>query len=113
MKNALFTAFKILIFLVLIGKVLNWFLNFNDETNLVLNTAMFTLIGIAYIVMGYVWDNKFLKLIISTCGVFLITMNFFSNNLTLEIIGIICILTPMFIARFYKGKNGAMNVSER
>lgn len=112
MKNVLFTTFRILIFLVLIGKVLNWFLNFNDEANQILNMAMFTLIGIAYIVIGYVWDNKLLKVVIATCGMFLIVINFFKNNLALDIIGIVCILTPMLIARFYKRENGEMNVPE-
>jgi len=102
MKNTVFTAFRILIFLILIGKVLNWFLNFSDETNKLLNIAMFTLIGVGYIVMGYVWDNKFKKIVITTCGAFLIIMNFFDNTVALGIIGIVCILIPMLIARFYK-----------
>ena len=112
MKKALYTAFKILLFFVLTGKILNWFMNFNDETNQVLNITMFTLIGIAYIVMGYVWDNKFRKIVITTCGFFLIVMNFFDNTVALAIIGIVCILIPMLIARLYKGEDGQMNVPE-
>ena len=112
MKNAHFTVYRILIALVLIGNILNWFLNFSDEINQILNMTMFSLIGIAYIVIGYVWDNKSLKIIIMTCGLFLIAMNFFGNYVTLDIIGIVCILTPLSIARFYKRENGEMNVTE-
>jgi hypothetical protein len=104
-KNAFFLIFKVLIALVLIGKILNWFLNFSDETNKALNVAMFSLIGIAYLVMGYVWDNKLTKTIIITCGAFLIAMNFFGKSVALDIIGIFCILTPLLIARFYKEKS--------
>lgn len=110
MKNAVYMTFTVLIFLVLTGKVLNWFLNFSDDTNRILNMAMFTLIGVAYIVMGYIWDGRFLKIVIATCGVYLIAMNFFSKNIALEIIGIVCILSPMLIVRFYKGKESGMNV---
>ncbi len=106
MKNAFFTAFKFLIALVLIEKILNWFLKFSNETSQVLNIIMFSLIGIAYIAVGYVWNNKLLKTVILTCGVFLITMNFFDDNLILEIVRIVCILTPMLVARFNKVKNG-------
>ena len=102
MKNKLFTAFRILIFLVLVGKVLNWFLDFTDETNQVLNMMMFTLIGFSYIVMGFVWDNRLTKVLVTTCGIFLIAMNFFPDSAALDIIGIACLLTPMLIARFYQ-----------
>ncbi|MBY0478982.1 MAG: hypothetical protein K2Q24_15145 [Chitinophagaceae bacterium] len=102
MKNILFTLFKILIAFVLVGKFLNWFLDFNDRTNQMLNSTMFTLIGITYIVMGNTWQHPFKKMTIITCGVYLIGMNFFNKHTALDIIGIICILVPMLIARFYK-----------
>ncbi|HYO20899.1 MAG TPA: hypothetical protein VER36_00755 [Flavisolibacter sp.] len=102
MKQTLHTIFTTLIFLVLGGKILSLILNFSDETDRILNTVMFTLIGIAYIVMGYVWDYRLLKIIITSCGLFLIGMNFFGNNVTLSIIGIFCVLIPMLIARFDK-----------
>lgn len=105
MKNILFTIFRILLALVILGKILNWFLNFNSEINDVLNIAMFSLIGIAYIGMGYVWKKSVIKIVIIACGVFLIVINFFRSSMVLDIIGIFCILIPMIIARFYKEKD--------
>ncbi len=102
MKNRLFTIFRICIFLVLFAKVLNWILHFSDETNSFLNMAMFFLIGIAYLVMGYLWDTIFTRIIITTCGLFLIAMNFVESSMFLNILRIFCILTPMLIARFSK-----------
>ena len=99
MKKTLHTIFTILIFAVLLGRMLSWVLNLNEDIDRMLNIGMFTLIGIAYIVMGFIWDNKILQLIILTCGVLLIVMNFLENNTLLNIIGIVCILTPMIIAR--------------
>jgi uncharacterized membrane protein (Fun14 family) len=113
MKKALYTVFSILIFLVLTGKALSWFLDLGDGTDRLLNVLMFTLIGIAYIVMGYAWDHKFLKIAITICGVFLIAMNFLRNNVALDVISIACILIPLLIARFYKAKNAGINVTER
>lgn len=109
MKNKIFTAFKILIALVLIGKILNWFLNFSQETNQQLNMAMFSLIGIAYVVMSYSWNQQLIRIGIISCGLFLIAMNFFPATTPLEIVGIICILAPMLIARFYKEKTAAVH----
>ena len=102
MKNRLFTIFRISISLVLFAKVLNWILHFSDETNSLLNMAMFTLIGIAYLVMGNVWDTMLARIIITTCGLFLIAMNFVESSIWFNIFRIVCILTPMLIARFSK-----------
>ena len=102
MKNILFTSFRVLLILVLIAKILNWFLKFSEETNQVLNAAMFCLIGVAYIYMGFVWDKKLVKLLIVFCGIFLILMNFVPERTWITIVGIVCILVPMIIARFQK-----------
>ncbi len=112
MKNAIFIVFKTLIALVLVGKVLNWFLDFSYGTNQLLNAAMFSLIGIAYLVVGFAWDSKLTKVVFITCGLFLIAMNFFEKNTILTIVGIICILTPMLIGRFYKEKEVELNTLE-
>ncbi|WP_445713876.1 hypothetical protein [Flavobacterium sp.] len=99
MKNILHKIFLILIGIVLIGKISNWFLNYSDETNQILNVGMFTLIGIAYLVGGFVWDKKLINIIFLVCGIYLIAMNFIGDFGLKSIIGIICILTPMLIAR--------------
>jgi len=91
---------------VLFGQILNWILKFNDKVEQLLNTAMFSLIGLAYIVLGYAQDNKMLRIIAIICGVYLIAGNFFEKNTLLKIIGLICLLTPVLIARFHKEKIG-------
>ncbi len=73
---------------------------------------MFSLIGVAYVVVGFAWNNKFTKIIFITCGLFLIAMNFIEKNTILTIIGIICMLTPMLIGRFYKEKKVEVNTQE-
>lgn len=109
----LLTIFRILIAIVLVAKISNWFFHFNDQTNSLLNTAMFSLIGMAYLAMGYIWDGKFLKVVIIACGLFLIVMNFLTPNNILDILGIACVLTPMLIARTYKEpKSEATEYSE-
>ncbi len=102
MKNKLFILFRILLIVVLVGKILNWFLKFDTGTNQILNTAMFCLIGIAYIVMGFVWDKKSVQVLMVFCGIFLIVMNFVPGRTWISIVGILCILVPMIIARFQK-----------
>jgi len=97
-------GFTSLIAVVLIAKMLNWFLNFSDETNFIINSLMFSLIGLAYIVYGIIWDKKIIKLIFLISGLYLIVMNFISKNMILTILGIICILTPILIIRFLPKK---------
>ena len=100
MKNILHKIFLILIGIVLIGKMSNWFLNYSDETNQIMNAGMFTLIGIKYLVGGFVWDKKLINAIFIACGLYLIGMNFIGDFGLKSIIAIIAILLPMFIARF-------------
>lgn len=100
MKKILFVIFKVLIVIILIGKISNWFLNYSDKTNEILNASMFILIGIAYFVGGFIWEKKLMNIIFLTCGIYLIVMNFFGDFALKSIIGIVCILTPLLIVRF-------------
>lgn len=105
MKNTAFTVFKILCLAILTAKILNWFLDFSAQTNGLLNTIMFCLIGIAYLVFGFVWKNKWINSIFIICGLYLIIMNFIQKDVFLNIISFICILTPLLIGRFYKAED--------
>ena len=110
MKKTLYTIFTGLIFVILIGRMLGWVLHFSEAVNNVLNIVMFSLIGITYIVMAVVWDNRLVKILMFICGVFMIAINFFESNSTLNIIGIACMLTPMLIARFSNEKDSKATI---
>jgi len=100
MKNKFNITFAILFGIILIGRVSNWFLNFSEETNQILNTGMYTLLGIAYIVDGFVRNNKLRKVILILCGAYLIGMNFVGDFDIKSIIGTICLIIPMVIGLF-------------
>jgi hypothetical protein len=102
MNKFFIQVFLVLIGIVLIGKISNWFLHYNDFTNQILNIFMFCLLGIAFIITGFSWENKLIKSIFISCGILLITLNFFPKNSILQILGILGILTPMLITKFYK-----------
>lgn len=112
MKKTFFTIFRILLGIVLLGKITNWFLNYSDETNQILNTAIFTLIGIAYTIAGFISDKNLTKIIFIVCGLYLIIMNLINKNTILTIIGIICILTPLLISRFSLEKTDEKELTE-
>ena len=100
LKNNTFKIYRLLIGIVFVGKISNWFLNYSDETNKTLNTAMFCLIGITYLACAWAFDKTILKFVLAICGIYLIIMNFIPDFSWKSIIGIICILTPMIIGRF-------------
>lgn len=112
MKNISFKIFRLLLFAVLTAKILNWFLDFSAQTNDLLNTIMFCLIGIAYLIFGFVWKNKWINSIFIICGLYLIIMNFIEKDTFLNIIGFISILTPMLIGRFYKAEDDKKQLKE-
>lgn len=100
MQKRLFYFFKILLWIVLAGKISGWFFDYSDRTNEVLNIAMFSLIGVAYVYLGFIWDRVSTKIIYVTCGLYLIIMKFLTDSTILNIIGIACIITPLLLARF-------------
>lgn len=112
MKKALFMIFRVLIVIIFVGKVSNWFLNYSDETNQILNAGMFTLIGIAYLAGGFIWEKKINNIIFLICGVYLIAMNFIGDFESKSIIAIVCILIPMLIARFSPEENDEKELAE-
>lgn len=110
MKTALVNIFKIFAVTILAAKILNWFLHFSPQTNELVNSVMFILIGIAYLVVGYKFKDTFRRMVMRACGMYLLIMNFLENNTLLTIGGILCLVIPMLMSRFYREKrllNGA------
>lgn len=93
--------YTIFLGVVLIGKVFGRFLDFSDETNQLLSTAMYCLIGIAYLTFAWAFDKVLMKTIFLFCGIYVILMNFIPDFGWLKtIIGMVCIVTPLIIRRF-------------
>lgn len=100
MKKTLYTIYFILIALVLPAKVANWFLDLNRELTNLISTVMFCLIGLGYIFMNqHTFDQKWPKILTMVCGSYIILMNFINKNTFLTIVGIICIVSPLILAR--------------
>ncbi|MFN3758270.1 MAG: hypothetical protein ACK4SF_03555 [Algoriphagus aquaeductus] len=98
-------VFNFILVFVLIGKVSSRFLDFSDETNQLLNTAMFSLIGIAYLAFSWAFEKIILKIILLFSGLYLILMNFLPDSEWNSIIGIFCTATILFLADFFQKKN--------
>lgn len=100
-KNVIFILgiFAIIIFL---AKISGLFINYSEKTNNIINSLMFTVIGIYYLIFGIVLTELKLKIALIISGIFLIFMNFLPNNIVLNIIGIACIVIPMILAKYSK-----------
>jgi membrane-bound ClpP family serine protease len=105
MKKVLYLIYTVLVVAVLAGKVAGWVVHFDEGINKALNTAMFSLIGVAYIVMGFAWVNRQWQFLFFTCGAMLIIINFLQPGAVINIIGIVSIVVPLLVARFNKEKH--------
>ncbi len=85
---------------IIIAKVLNWVIGFNESTHDLINKAMFILIGVSYLIFGYALDQLRYRLITMVCGIFLISMNFLPKNNYMIAAAIISILATILIRRF-------------
>lgn len=86
--------------MVLLAKISNWFLNFNNSTNLIINGILFSLIGIRFIYQSFTIEKKSLKLIFQICGFLLIILNFFIGFWFVALLQIMCILIPILIRKY-------------
>ena len=112
MNKILLTIFRFLIIIILLAEISDWFFNYNDKTNQIIDAAMFSLTGIAYIAGGFIWNKKLTNVIFLICGIFLIVMNFIGDYTFKYVIGTLCILTPMIIVRFFPEETGEKELSE-
>lgn len=99
MKKRAIQAFQISVIIVLAAKLLGWIFDFSPSLDSAINLIMFSLIGIAYLFVGFKWSGAVQKWIILVCGGYLIIMNFLPQSMAIHLIGIACLLTPLFIAR--------------
>lgn len=102
MKNTLLKIFGVCVALVLIAKMSHWIFKYDEKTVHIINLAMFSLIGIYYVIVSLTLDETRFKLLFVCCGLYLIVMNFLDEMTILSIIGIICILAPMLVGKYAK-----------
>lgn len=100
MKKQFNKIYIILLGIIIVGKLSNWFLNYSDKTNDLLNTVLFTLIGVGFVIESFTLYKKEFKLIFLICGIYLIAMNFIDNFQLKSLIGIVCTLLPILIKKF-------------
>jgi hypothetical protein len=100
-KNAL-SVLGILVAIILLAKISGWFLNYSEKTNIIINSLMFIVIGIYYLIFGIALTELKLKITLIISGIFLICMSFLPNNIVLSIIGMACMIIPMLLAKYSK-----------
>ena len=96
---------------IILAKILNWVIGFNDSTNDLINKAMFIFIGVGYLIFGYALDQMRYRLITILCGLFLISMNLLPKNDYITALGIISMLAPILIQRLLIKKDTVDSVA--
>ena len=72
MRKVVYVAFILACGIILIGKILNWFIDFDPSFSNGLNIAMFTLIGIYWLYWAWSYDHKFIKALFFIGGIYLL-----------------------------------------
>ncbi len=100
LKKLPHTIYWLLLAMVIVGKISNYFFHYSDETNKLIDALMYVFIGIYYIIASFGLDNRIFKIIYILCGIYVIVMNFmdFKHN---SLVGLICILIPWAIGWFF------------
>lgn len=109
MKKIFLKVIPFFALIILCAKISNWFLNFSNTTNSIINSLMFTLIGISYLIFSFSLENKLNRVVLVICGLFLIICNFLPETNYLSIAGIFAIIIPMLIGKFSKVTKETLN----
>ncbi len=102
MKKYSFKLFKTIALLIFGAKFSNCIFNYSDTTNYIIDTLMFSFIGICYLIFGYSLEFKLNKIILILSGLYLIAWNFLPESNYLSAVGILAIVLPMLIGKFSK-----------
>jgi len=70
---------------------------------------MFSVIGIAYLIFAFAYENRIKRSILLICGTYLIVGNFLPEKSYLSLIGIVAVVVPMLIGRFSKETKQPVN----
>lgn len=103
-KQFILVTVSILAILVLLAKMSNWFMDYDEQTAGLINTIMFVVIGLAWCVFGFFREDRKTGAIIIACGLYLMVMSFLPESDLLNVLAIVGMLVPMLISRFRKGK---------
>lgn len=96
----LIKSLKIVCLVLLVAIPVSYLFHNSENVRQILTGIMFVMIGVAYFVAAYVWNNKIWKALLFVCGAYLIAMNFIPESDEVSMIGIVCIIGPLFIFRF-------------
>ncbi len=102
MKIFILRLLPIFALLILFAKISNWIFKFSDYANNIINTLMFTIIGISYLIYGFSLKSKLTKIILFISGIYLIIWNYYPENNLLTFLGILAIIIPILIGKFSK-----------
>ncbi len=72
MRKVVYVIFILACGIILIGKILSWFLDFEPAFSNGLNIAMFTLLGFLWFSWAWDYDHKMLKVLFFIGGVYLL-----------------------------------------
>lgn len=100
MKKILFKIVLGLIVLTLLAVVFSRVFNYSDEVKQMINTVMFSLVGVGYLLISSNMKKEINKSVFVVCGAYLIIMNFIELNTMFKVIGMLSIALPLLVSKF-------------
>ena len=104
MKRSVYIVFLIALGIILLGKILNWFIEFSPVIESVLNVSMFSLVGLLYLAFAWAMDNKLTKLLFFLGGTFLLIYPWIDDpNDILGILAVLIVVLPLLLGKLKPG----------
>ena len=104
MKNRLTAIAQIISLIAFLALVSKYFVDYKPEVLIFIIKFFYASIGISYILLGVIDDNKFGKIGYFIAGAYLIIMNFIPKTELSISFGIACLILPMVYGYFKRRK---------
>lgn len=104
MRKVVYVIFILACVIILIGKILNWFLDFDPAVSNGLNIAMFILLGILWLSWAWAYDHKMIKVLFFIGGCFLLTHKWINLPDFLSGIMVVLVFVPFVLVRLKPAK---------
>ena len=99
MRKVVYVAFILACTIILIGKILNWFIDFDPSFSNGLNLAMFTLLGIYWLYQAWSYDHKLIKALFFIGGIYLLLLKWINIPDFLSGVFIGLVLAPWILVK--------------
>ncbi len=99
MRKVIYVVFILACLIIIAGKILDWFIDFDPAVSSGLNIAMFSLLGLLWLSWAWAYDHKLIKALFFLGGCYLLIAKWISLPDFLHGLLVVAVIIPFILVR--------------